>query len=46
MMYMTFIIDHIHHLINESKILIFAYNSNQVRYMLKLFPNDNTQLKT
>jgi len=27
MMYMVFIIDHIHHLINESKILIFAYNS-------------------
>jgi len=25
MMYMIFIIDHIHHLMNESKMLIFAY---------------------
>jgi len=28
MMYMVFIIDHIHHLINESKIQSFAYNSD------------------
>jgi hypothetical protein len=30
MMYMVFIIDHIHHLINEFKILIFAYNSDRM----------------
>jgi hypothetical protein len=29
MMYMVFVIDHIHHLMNESKMLIFAYNSNR-----------------
>jgi len=28
MMYMTFIIGHIHHLINESKMLIFTYNND------------------
>jgi len=28
MMYMIFIIDRIHHLINESKMLILAYNSD------------------
>jgi len=28
MMYMIFIIDHIHHLINKPKILIFIYNSD------------------
>jgi len=27
-MYMVFIIDHIHNLIKEFKILIFAYNRN------------------
>jgi hypothetical protein len=31
--YMIFIIDHIHHLMNESKILIFAYNSDQMVYI-------------
>jgi len=34
MMYMIFIIDHIHHLMNESKIIIFAYNSDWRVYML------------
>jgi len=29
---MIFIIDHIHHLINKSKILIFAYNSDRRVY--------------
>jgi len=29
MMYIVFIIDHIRHLINESKILTFAYISDQ-----------------
>jgi len=29
MMYMVFIIYHLHHLINESKMLIFAYNSDR-----------------
>jgi len=28
MMYTVFIIDHIHHLMNESKKLIFTYNSD------------------
>ena len=32
MMYMIFIIDHIHHLMNESKILIFAYNNDRMVY--------------
>jgi len=35
-MYMVFIIDHIHHLMNESKMLIFAYNRDQ-RVYVKLF---------
>jgi len=30
-MYMVFIIDHIYHLMNESKIQTFAYNSDQRR---------------
>jgi len=29
-MYMIFNIDYLHHLINESKMLIFAYNSDQI----------------
>jgi len=29
MIYTVFIIDYIHHLINESKMLIFAYNSDR-----------------
>jgi len=28
MMYVVFIIDYIHHLMNESKMLIFAYNGD------------------
>jgi len=32
---MIFIIDHIHHLMNESKMLIFAYNSDWRVYFLK-----------
>jgi len=34
MMYMIFITDHIHHLMNESKTLIFAYNSDRRVYYL------------
>jgi len=30
---MVFIIDHIHHLMNESKMLIFAYNSDRRVYI-------------
>jgi len=32
MMYVVFIINHIHHLMNESKMLIFAYNSDRRVY--------------
>jgi len=35
-MYIIFIIDHIHHLINESKILIFNYNSGRRMYYLSI----------
>jgi len=35
MMYIVFIIDHIHHLMNESKMLVFAYNSDRRVYKLK-----------
>jgi len=30
MMYIVFIIDHIHHLMNESKLLIFVYNIHRM----------------
>jgi len=30
MMYIVFIIDHIHHLMNESKIMNFAYNNDKM----------------
>ena len=30
MIYMVFIIDHIYHLINEFKMLIFAYNNDPI----------------
>jgi len=33
MMYVDFIISHIHHLMNEFKIWIFAYNSDRRVYM-------------
>jgi len=36
MMYVVFIIGHIHHLMNESKIKSFAYNSNRRMYVLCL----------
>jgi len=32
MMYVIYIKDHIHHLLNEYKISIFVYNSNQMVY--------------
>jgi len=32
-MYMVFIIDHVHHLMNESKMLIFVYNNNRRMYV-------------
>jgi len=36
MVYMIFIIDHIHRLKNESKMLIFAYNNDWSVYMFTL----------
>jgi len=36
MMYMVFIINHAHHLMNESNMLIFAYNSDGRVYMLSI----------
>jgi len=39
MMYIVFIIDQIHHLMNESKILIFAYNSDQKVYLFNTLFN-------
>ena len=35
MMYIVFIINHIHNLINESKIQSFAYNSDRMMYDIK-----------
>jgi len=43
MMYIIFIIDHIHHLINEYKILIFAYNSDRRVYSLNALSLVNTK---
>jgi len=34
-MYIVFIIDHIHHLINKSKIQNFAYNNDRMMYDIK-----------
>jgi len=36
MMYIVFIINRIHHLMNKFKILIFAYNSDQMMYLLSV----------
>jgi hypothetical protein len=36
MMYMVFIIDHIHHLMNESKMLTFAYISDRRVYLISI----------
>jgi uncharacterized membrane protein YkgB len=36
MMYIVFIIDHIHHLMNESKIQSFAYNSDRRVYQITI----------
>ena len=33
-MYLVYIIDQIHHLFNEPKIFIFAYNNDQRKYLL------------
>jgi len=35
MMYVTLIIDYIHHLMNECKIWFFAYNSDRRVYEIK-----------
>jgi len=35
-MYVVFIMDHIHHLMNESKMMIFAYISEQRVYFVKI----------
>jgi hypothetical protein len=37
MMYIIFIIDHIHHLMNESKIQSFVYNSDRRVYFVSKF---------
>jgi len=37
MMYIVFIIDHIQHLIYESKMLIFSYNNDRRMYVLMHF---------
>jgi len=34
MMYVVYNIDYIHHLLNESKMWIFAYNNDQMVYNL------------
>jgi len=34
MVYMVFVIDHVQHLMNEPKMLIFAYISDRRVYML------------
>jgi len=34
-MYTVFIIDHIHHLMNEYKLLIFTYNSDRRHVFFK-----------
>jgi len=34
MMYIVFIINHIHHLIDEFKMLIFTYNNDRKMYIL------------
>jgi len=39
MMYIVFIIDNIHHLMNELKMLIFAYNSDRLTNALTNQPN-------
>jgi len=36
MMYRVFIIDHIHYLLNESKLLTFAYISDRKVYLIVL----------
>jgi len=36
MMYVVIIIDHIHHLMNEPKMLFFAYNSDR-RVYIRIF---------
>jgi len=41
-MYIIFIIDHIHHLMNKSKMLIFAYNSDRRMYTYNVFSELNT----
>jgi len=38
---MMYLVDQIHHLINESKILIFVYNSDRREYIFIFnYPND------
>jgi len=37
MMYVVFNIDHIHHLMNEYKMLIFAHNNDQMVYEIRHF---------
>ena len=47
MMYVVFIIDHIHHLMNESKILIFAYNNEYILiFLISEFNNPMWILKS
>jgi len=44
-MYIVFIIDHIHNLMNEYKTLIFTYNSDRKMYNLSGFLNFRTKLR-
>ena len=47
-MYVVFNIDHIHHLLNEPKMLIFSYNSVQSVYVMLLwgmYQNMNDMIK-
>jgi len=44
MMYMVFIIEHIHHLINESKMQSFIYNSDQMVYITVMYDESNKKM--
>jgi hypothetical protein len=43
-MYLVYIIDQIHHLLNEHKKLIFAYNSDQREYFKKITMWDHEKI--
>ena len=39
-MYVVYIIGHMHHLLNEPKKLIFAYNCDRRMYVMSLIPHN------